>query len=107
MAGTNGGMLTTQDDTVAGRLRTLRSHGKTSMTWDRHKGPAWRYDVTDLGNNYRIDEIRSAIGLVHLAKLSANNARRQVLTGLYREALAKIVPEVRMPFAKAKGQSGF
>ena len=57
-----GGMLVTDDDRLADRLRTLRSHGMTSLTWDRHKGHAWSYDVVDLGYNYRIDEIRSALG---------------------------------------------
>ena len=102
-----GGMLTTEDDTIADRLRILRSHGMSSMTWDRHKGHAWSYDVTDMGYNYRIDEIRSALGLVQLGKLPANNARRQVLTELYRETLAEIVPDVSMPFSKAKGQSAY
>ena len=102
-----GGMITTQDDTVAERLRILRSHGMTSMTWDRHKGHAWSYDVTDLGYNYRIDEIRSALGLVQLGKLPANNSRRQELTGLYRDTLAEIVPDVIMPFALANGRSAF
>ena len=38
----------------------------TSLTWDRHQGYANSYDVIDLGFNYRIDEIRSALGLVQL-----------------------------------------
>ncbi len=59
-----GGMLTTDDDALADRLRILRSHGMTSLSWDRHKGHAWSYDVVDLGYNYRIDEIRSALGRV-------------------------------------------
>ncbi len=102
-----GGMLTTQDDSVAEHLRTLRSHGMTSMTWDRHKGHAWSYDVTDLGYNYRIDEIRSALGIVQLGKLKGNNLRRQALTELYREMLAEIVPEIKMPFASINGNSAY
>jgi len=39
--------------------------------------------------------------------LPANNARRQLLTELYREALTEIVPDVRMPFSSAKGQSAY
>ena len=53
-----GGMLVTDDDGLAEKLRVLRSHGMTSLTWDRHKGHAWSYDVVDLGYNYRIDEVR-------------------------------------------------
>ena len=102
-----GGMITTQDDVIAERLRALRSHGMTSMTWDRHKGHAWSYDVTELGYNYRIDEIRAALGLVQLGKLPKNNLRRQVLTDLYREGLLEVAPEVGMPFSTANGRSAY
>jgi dTDP-4-amino-4,6-dideoxygalactose transaminase len=78
-----GGMLVTDDDEIAARARILRSHGMTSLTWDRHQGHAYTYDVVDLGYNYRIDEIRSALGLVQLGKLSANNERRKAITEKY------------------------
>jgi dTDP-4-amino-4,6-dideoxygalactose transaminase len=78
-----GGMLVTQRDDLAQKLRLLRSHGMTSLTWDRHKGHAYTYDVVELGYNYRIDEIRSALGLVQLQKLGANNARRAAITAEY------------------------
>ncbi|HEY6071919.1 MAG TPA: DegT/DnrJ/EryC1/StrS family aminotransferase, partial [Anaerolineales bacterium] len=64
-----GGMLATDDPALAERLRLLRSHGMTTLSWDRHQGHASAYDVVDLGYNYRIDEIRSAIGRVQLRKL--------------------------------------
>jgi dTDP-4-amino-4,6-dideoxygalactose transaminase len=100
-----GGMLTTDDDALAERLRILRSHGMTSLSWDRHKGHAWSYDVVDLGYNYRIDEMRSALGRVQLKKVSANNQRRGVLTALYRELLTELAPEIQMPFADQRGTS--
>ena len=100
-----GGMLATNDDELAGRLRILRSHGMTSLSWDRHKGHAWSYDVVDLGYNYRIDEMRSALGRVQLGKLPSYNQRRQHLTSLYRELLTELAPEVQMPFAGERGTS--
>ncbi len=100
-----GGMLVTNDDELAERLRLLRSHGMTSLTWDRHRGHAWSYDVVDLGFNYRIDEIRAAIGLAQLHKLPGNNARRLELTGLYRDVLRELAPEVLMPFDGHPGAS--
>jgi dTDP-4-amino-4,6-dideoxygalactose transaminase len=78
-----GGMLVTQSDKIAERLRALRSHGMTSLTWDRHQGHAHSYDVVVLGYNYRIDEIRSALGLVQLQKLPALNASRKRITEHY------------------------
>ena len=100
-----GGMLCTDDDAVAERLRLLRSHGMTSLSWDRHKGHAWSYDVVDLGYNYRIDEMRSALGRVQLKKLPGNNAHRAALTGLYRDLLAECAPSVQMPFEGTRGTS--
>lgn len=102
-----GGMLTTGDDTLAERLKILRSHGMTSLSWDRHKGHAWSYDVVDLGYNYRIDEMRAALGRVQLKKVSANNQRRAALTALYRELLAELAPDIKMPFAASRGTSCF
>lgn len=102
-----GGMIVTQDDPIAERLRILRSHGMSSMTWDRHKGHAWSYDVTELGYNYRIDEIRAALGIVQLGKLANNNLRRKNLTELYRESLIELAPQVVMPFSASDGISAY
>ena len=99
-----GGMITTQDDDLAEKLRLMRSHGMTSLSWDRHKGHAHSYDVVDLGYNYRIDEIRSAIGLVQLEKLEKNNERRRKLTELYRAHLIKL-EGISIPYMDHPGLS--
>lgn len=100
-----GGMLVTDDDDLAAKLRVLRSHGMTSLTWDRHKGHAWSYDVVDLGYNYRIDEIRSALGRVQLRKLRHNNQLRREWDALYRELLAELCPAIAVPFRDHMGES--
>jgi dTDP-4-amino-4,6-dideoxygalactose transaminase len=86
-----GGMVVTQDDAVAERLRLLRSHGMTTLTWDRHRGHASDYDVIALGFNYRLDEPRAALGTARLARLDDDNARRAEIDSRYREELAGIV----------------
>ena len=100
-----GGMVVTDNDEIANKIRVLRSHGMTTLTWDRHKGHAWSYDVVDLGYNYRIDEIRAALGRVQLAKLKKNNQLRRSLTAYYHESLAELVPEVVAPFSESRGVS--
>ncbi|HTP02645.1 MAG TPA: DegT/DnrJ/EryC1/StrS family aminotransferase [Anaerolineales bacterium] len=100
-----GGMVVTNDDAYARQLQLLRSHGMTSLTWDRHKGHAWSYDVVELGYNYRIDEMRAALGRMQLRKLNANNQRRRELTEVYREALEELAPRVVVPFEKHPGVS--
>ena len=73
-------MIVTDRDDLAERIRLMRSHGMTTLTYDRHKGHAYSYDVVELGFNYRIDEIRSALGLEQLKKLAA--ARRKIHPGM-------------------------
>ncbi len=102
-----GGMLTTNDAQIAARLRLLRSHGMTTLTWDRHKGHAWSYDVVAPGYNYRLDEMRAALGRVQLRKLPANNARRQELSDCYEELLSQMAPEITVPFSQHPGQSAY
>jgi len=102
-----GGMLVTDDNALAERFRTLRSHGMTAVTWDRHKGHAWSYDVVAAGYNYRIDELRAALGLVQLQKLPANNARRHALDEQYVNMLRRLVPEVTIPFQHHRGTSSY
>jgi dTDP-4-amino-4,6-dideoxygalactose transaminase len=99
-----GGMIVTNDERYSQKLRLLRSHGMTTLTWDRHKGHAWSYDVVDLGYNYRIDEIRSAMGLAQLRKLPLNNERRRSLTRIYRDAL-ELIPHLTIPFINHTGIS--
>jgi dTDP-4-amino-4,6-dideoxygalactose transaminase len=100
-----GGMVVTDDDAIAQKVRLLRSHGMTTLTWDRHQGHASSYDVTHLGYNYRIDEMRSALGRVQLKKLENNNQQRRKMSELYRERLARLVPEVLLPFRRHRGVS--
>jgi dTDP-4-amino-4,6-dideoxygalactose transaminase len=102
-----GGMIVTNDEALAQKLRYLRSHGMTTVTWDRHKGHAWSYDVVATGYNYRIDEMRSAIGRVQLEKLDANNSRRKLLNEVYVRLLEEKVPEISVPFCEHLGQSAY
>jgi dTDP-4-amino-4,6-dideoxygalactose transaminase len=85
-----GGMVVTDDDASAAQMRLLRSHGMTTLTWDRHRGHASGYDVVELGFNYRIDEPRAALARRRLARLDADNARRAQLDARYRDLLADI-----------------
>jgi dTDP-4-amino-4,6-dideoxygalactose transaminase len=82
-----GGMFVCHDDETAARVRLLRSHGMTSLSWQRHQGHAASYDVVGLGHNYRIDEARSALGLSRLARLDDDNGRRAALDRRYRALL--------------------
>ncbi|MGZ4416113.1 MAG: DegT/DnrJ/EryC1/StrS family aminotransferase [Gaiellaceae bacterium] len=99
-----GGMIVTDDDRLAEKLRLLRSHGMTSLTWDRHRGHASSYDVVELGHNFRLDEIRAAIGLVQLGRLHSQNERRASVVARYRDRLANR-KGITLPFASNGAQA--
>ena len=99
-----GGMITTNNDKIAEDIKRKRSHGMTSLSWDRHKGHAFSYDVTTLGYNYRTGNINSALGLCQLKKLKNNNNIRKELADLYRKCLGK-VDFLDIPFKKYNGSS--
>jgi dTDP-4-amino-4,6-dideoxygalactose transaminase len=100
-----GGMLVTDRDDLAEKFRLLRSHGMTTLTYDRHKGHAYSYDVVDLGYNYRIDEIRSALGIEQLNKLIANNERRKTWTERYWQLFSGT--DVGLPFRYRFGSPSY
>jgi len=83
-----GGMTVFRSEQAAERARLLRSHGMTALTWDRHRGHATGYDVVEIGFNYRLDELRAALGLVQLSRLDELNGVRERLASRYREELA-------------------
>lgn len=100
-----GGMVVTNQDELAAIIRLLRSHGMTTLTYDRHRGHANSYDVIELGYNYRIDEIRSALGLVQLKKLENNNSKRKAWTERYWKLLDGSGAE--FPFQRISGSPSY
>jgi len=87
-----GGMVTTNDAGLAGRLRVMRSHG---MVRPEGSEPWW-YEMAEPGFNYRLPDILCALGLSQLAKLDRFAARRRALAQAYEAALAPLAPVVRM-----------
>jgi dTDP-4-amino-4,6-dideoxygalactose transaminase len=98
-----GGMIVTDEDDLAARLRLLRSHGMTTLTWTRHQGHAHSYDVVASGFNYRLDELRAAIGLVQLRRLHERNQARARIVARYRQGLDG-TNGLTIPFAPEKSE---
>ena len=93
-----GGMFVTKNIEFDRQAKFLRSHGMTSMTIDRHEGRTISYDVIQPGLNYRIDEIRCALGLVQLSKLDSNNQKRKELVEYYINEIQILLKELIVPF---------
>lgn len=98
-----GGMIVCARAEWTERARRLRSHGMTTVTWQRHAGHAFSYDVLDLGFNYRISDLHAAVGLAQLRKLERNNARRAALARRYVERLQDL-PRLTLPFGRPRGE---
>lgn len=99
-----GGMAVTNDKKTAEKIRLLRSHGMTTLSYERAKGHSTSYDVVALGYNYRMDDIRASIARVQLKKLPADINRRQAVRRLYLERLLG-KPGIIIPFAKNRETS--
>ena len=93
-----GGALITNNEEMAKRSRLLRSHGMTTMSYQRATGHATSYDIDDLGYNFRMDDIRASIACVQLRKLQADLEKRVSVRKKYVEELSKI-SNIIVPFA--------
>ncbi len=85
-----GGMVTTDDAALAARARVFRNHGITRDHRQREADGAWHYEMTELGNNYRLSDLHCALGLSQLGKLPAWVEERRRLARLYDAALADV-----------------
>lgn len=92
-----GGMLVTNNSKFFEKVKLLRSHGMTSLSYERSKGHSTGYDVNGLGYNYRIDDIRSSIGIVQLSKLPNDLKKRAKLRLTYIKRFSSI-DEIILPF---------
>lgn len=93
-----GGMLITNNEEMAKKARLLRSHGMTTMSYQRASGHATTYDIVDLGYNFRLDDIRASIGVVQMKKLQHDLEKRIEVRNEYLKQLSKI-EDILIPFA--------
>lgn len=102
MTTAEGGAVIANDRALLDTIRQMRGHGMTTGTYQRLTSRTSNYDVTMLGFNYRMDELRAAVGLVQLKQLPNWNAIRGQFTALYRNLIAERCPSVRVAFAEPR-----
>ena len=90
MTTAEGGMVLMRRPDLLERVRQMRGHGMTRSVLQRLVARTPHYDVDMLGYNYRMDELRGAIGLVQLSRLDFMNGRRAALVARYNELLAPL-----------------
>lgn len=93
-----GGMFVTNSEELAAKAKLLRSHGMTTMSYQRASGHATEYDIVELGYNFRMDDIRASIAIEQLKKLPEDLRKRIDVRKRYVENLSKI-KGVTVPFA--------
>jgi dTDP-4-amino-4,6-dideoxygalactose transaminase len=97
-----GGMVITNSKKIAEKIKNYRNHGITKTLSQRYNlGKPWEYDVVEPGYNFRLDEIRSSLGISQLKRIKKMNARRESIFNYYNKNLSKI-KGVEIPI-KARG----
>ena len=86
-----GGMIITNNKTIADYTRILRNHGISKTLKERfHRGKPWDYDVNEAGFNYRLDEIRASLGISQLKRVKKMNLLRRKAALYYDHHLKNI-----------------
>lgn len=100
-----GGVITTNNDAVAGRLRRLREHGTTRDPREmRNEDPEpWQYELIELGYNYRMTDLQAALGTSQIRRLDQFVNRRNQLADRYRDRLSGL--PLRLPPRVSSGRS--
>ena len=92
-----GGMVTTNSKEIAEKIRQLRSHGMTKSLKSRYSSEyPWVFDIVEPGYNYRLDEIRSALGITQLKRIKKINELRKKASFYYHKNLQNI-PGIILP----------
>ncbi|MGF1572056.1 MAG: DegT/DnrJ/EryC1/StrS family aminotransferase [Sumerlaeia bacterium] len=94
-----GGMVTTNDDAIAERIRLMRNHGMTRSTMDHFETGISEYDVVVAGHNFRMDEMRAAVGRIQLQKLPTINKERREVSAKLKKAIYNETTRVYFPFS--------
>jgi dTDP-4-amino-4,6-dideoxygalactose transaminase len=84
-----GGMLMTEDEALARRVKVMRLHGIDRDVWNRFTSekPAWEYDVVAPGYKYNMPDVNAGIGLAQLERAGEFRRERERCARFYFEAL--------------------
>jgi UDP-4-amino-4,6-dideoxy-N-acetyl-beta-L-altrosamine transaminase len=86
-----GGLVLTNDQELYEKLVFFRSHGITrSNKYMKETEVPWYYEMHELGFNYRLTDIQSALGISQLKKLDKFIARRKEIANIYDDAFSEI-----------------
>jgi perosamine synthetase len=92
-----GGMITTDDDGYADRVRMMSLHGISRDGWKRYTAAgSWHYDVLEAGFKDNMTDLAAALGIEQLKKATAFRESRAAIAARYDEAFGAM-PELQLP----------
>lgn len=91
-------MFITNNDEMAQKARLIRSHGMSTMSYQRASGHATEYDIACLGYNFRMDDIRASIAIEQLKKLPKDLEARVAVRSRYVSRFIRN-SRIAVPFA--------
>ena len=92
-----GGMLTTDSDEIAERVRIMALHGISKDAWKRYTAEgSWYYEIIAPGFKYNMTDIAAAMGLAQLRKADDMQRKRADIARMYHEAFAQ-APALEIP----------
>jgi dTDP-4-amino-4,6-dideoxygalactose transaminase len=95
-----GGMVTTDDDSLADRVRMMRLHGMSRDAWKRYSADGnWRYEIMEAGYKYNLTDLQAALGLVQLSRCEEMWRSRARIAQRYTQALATMGAYHTLPVA--------
>ena len=98
-----GGVVTTNDPTLAKKMKLLRNHGMSrdvnelvnqTLALDGPSPNPWYYEMSEIGWNYRLPDPLCALGISQLTKLERFQRRRAEIAALYDKLLAPLAPTI-------------
>ncbi|TGE33824.1 DegT/DnrJ/EryC1/StrS family aminotransferase [Desulfosporosinus sp. Sb-LF] len=95
-----GGMVTTNDDVLAEKIRIMCTHGMSRNAWNRYSASgSWYYEILYPGFKYNMSDIQASLGITQLAKLDRMQGIRQEIAERFNEEFGKM-PELEIPVEK-------
>jgi dTDP-4-amino-4,6-dideoxygalactose transaminase len=86
-----GGMVTTERDDYAARMKLMSLHGLSGDAWNRYSARGhWYYEVTDFGFKYNLTDIAAALGLAQLPRMTEFQQRREEIARTYSDAFSDL-----------------
>jgi perosamine synthetase len=96
-----GGMITTEDDTLAAKIAVASLHGMDRNAWKRYDSSgSWFYEIHEMGFKYNLSDVHAAIGLAQLRRCGELTNRRRAIAQNYNEAFGR-EPALETPYTES------